>query len=124
MLIDRKELGNNKKSIRQTFELLRSYGMIEENLLSYNATLPILYYIHHKRYKKFANAKKYSNDRKEIKKWLYQALLRHFFSSRTDRVLEELREAFKPDFDNNKYIDNSFSFDSTIMNEKYRQLQQ
>ena len=107
-----------KKSIRQTFELLRSYGMIEENLLSYNATLPILYYIHHKRYKKFANAKKYSNDRKEIKKWLYQALLRHFFSSRTDRVLEELREAFKPDFDNNKYIDNSFSFDSTIMNEK------
>lgn len=116
-LLIEKNWENIRKSIQQTFNLLKTYGMIEENLLSYNATLPILYYIYHKGYyKNFSTAKKFESERQEIKKWLYQALLRHFFSHQTDTILNEIRNNFSPKIKSNIYIGPSFKFDSKTIN--------
>ena len=87
-----------RDSIDSLFELLYYFGLNSYTLTSNNATLPILYYIYHRKvYKNFANAKPFEKDRKAIKKWLLSALLRQGFGSHSDAALTSSRKAFTDD---------------------------
>lgn len=94
-----------RKSLFQLVNLIKNYGFIEESLTSYNALLPIYYYIFHKNLNNdFANAVGYEQERKIIKKWLICVLLRHAFGGSSDTTLHNARQAFFPDFENKIYI--------------------
>lgn len=99
------ELIENKwESIRDAiislFNLLRTYGITDYSLTSYNATLPILYYIYHKDiYADFANKICYAEDRRIIKQWLLSILIRRTFGAAADNVLTQSRKAFSIDDD-------------------------
>lgn len=87
-----------RDSILSLFDLMKSFGLTSFTLTSNNATLPILYYIHHS-----GNSHDYTNkvafeaERKEIKTWLYSAILRKTFGATTDSVLQQTRKAFTED---------------------------
>ena len=98
-----------RDSIDSLFDLLRAYGLDSYTLTSNNATLPILYYIYHRKiYKNFVNVKAFDEDRKIIKKWLFSALIRQGFGSHSDTTLTNARKAFTEDFEK-QYIENSVS---------------
>ena len=100
---------NIRDSIDSLFDLLRAYGLDSYTLTSNNATLPILYYIYHRKiYKNFVNVKAFDEDRKIIKKWLFSALIRQGFGSHSDTTLTNARKAFTEDFEK-QYIENSVS---------------
>ncbi|MBO4589111.1 MAG: DUF262 domain-containing protein [Bacteroidales bacterium] len=89
-----------RDSILSLFDLLKSFGLTDFTMTSYNASLPILYYLHHKNvyvdfYKKIAN-------REEcllIRKWIFTILLRRAFGASADSVLMQSRRAFTSDID-------------------------
>lgn len=115
---------NIRDSIDSLFDLLRAYGLDSYTLTSNNATLPILYYIYHRKiYKNFVNVKAFDEDRKIIKKWLFSALIRQGFGSHSDTTLTNARKAFTEDFEK-QYIENSVSsFPADEISKKiYRQL--
>lgn len=78
-------------AIIEVFKLMRIYGLNEYSLTSYNATLPILYYIYHKNIIDFSTKIHYSEDRSLIRKWLLVVLLKRVFGSSADTVLSEAR---------------------------------
>ena len=115
---------NIRDSIDSLFDLLRAYGLDSYTLTSNNATLPILYYIYHRKiYKNFVNVKAFDEDRKIIKKWLFSTLIRQGFGSHSDTTLTNARKAFTEDFEK-QYIENSVSsFPADEISKKiYRQL--
>lgn len=84
-----------RDAIISLFNLLRTYGITDYSLTSYNATLPILYYIYHKDiYNDFADRVCYAEDRKIIKQWLLSILIRRTFGASADNVLTQSRKAF------------------------------
>ena len=93
---------NNWTRIRDTisnlFDLLRSFGLTDFTMTSYNAAMPILYYLYHKDiyqdfYKKMGNRE----DCEIIKKWLFSILLRRAFGASADSVLAQSRRAYTTD---------------------------
>ena len=112
---------NIKAAIVSLFDLLRSFGLTSFNLTSNNATLPILYYIYHKNiYKNFTDKVGYEKERKEIKRWLFSAILRKTFGGQSDATLQQTRKTFTDDI-SEKYIDDNIMFsgvkiDSNIKN--------
>jgi uncharacterized protein with ParB-like and HNH nuclease domain len=85
-----------KSAIRLTVELVSSLGYNFNTLSSNNAIIPITYYIMKiNSPKNFVTSKKYSNDRKLIKKWLATSLLMRTFSGQPDNVLRPIREIVK-----------------------------
>lgn len=110
-------------SILCLFRLLRVYKFTGDNLTSKNATLPLLYYIYHKKlWKNFDTAIKYENERKEMKKWLCAVLLRKVFSGQSDTALSQARKGFGIDFDNNVFISNTFSFSASAINKNIERI--
>ncbi|MCI5523958.1 MAG: DUF262 domain-containing protein [Spirochaetia bacterium] len=96
-----------RDSIDSLFDLLRSYGLDNYTLTSNNATLPILYYIYHRKiYNNFVNAIKFDEERKVIKKWLLSVLIRQGFGGHSDTTLANSRKAFTDDFEK-EYIKDS-----------------
>lgn len=105
-------------AIQSLFDLLRSFGLTSFSLTSNNATLPILYYIYHgNKYDAFKDKVEYENDRAEIKRWLFSAILRKSFGGTSDATLQQTRKAFTNDIDAS-YIDltKSFSFNDINKN--------
>lgn len=105
-------------AIQSLFDLLRSFGLSSFSLTSNNATLPILYYIYHgNKYDGFKDKVEYENDRKEIKRWIFSAILRKSFGGTSDATLQQTRKAFTNDIDAS-YIDptKSFSFNDINKN--------
>ena len=93
------KIENNWESIRNAieslFDLLRTYGLNDYTLTSYNATMPILYYIYHKKiYCDFDKNIAYKEDRIVIKKWIFTILLRKVFGASADNVLSQSRSTF------------------------------
>lgn len=98
-----------RDSIDSLFDLLRSYGLDSSTLTSNNATLPILYYIYHRKiYNNFTNVKSFEKDRKIIKKWLFSALIRQGFGGTSDTTLTNARKAFTENFEK-EYIKDSIT---------------
>lgn len=110
-----------RDSIDSLFDLLRSFGLNSFTLTSNNATLPILYYIYHRKiYKNFTNVKAYEEDRKLIKKWLFSSLLRQGFGSHSDSALASARKAYTEDFEK-EFISNSIvQFPANEISEKIK----
>lgn len=78
------------------FDLLRRFGLNHSTLLSYNATLPILYYLYnYSEYEHFGTHKKYEKERINIRKWLFKTLLLKSFGTTSDSVLNNARKPMK-----------------------------
>lgn len=82
-----------RKSIVNLFELLHYFKLDHSSLLSYNATLPILYYLYHYTDSdKLTSSISYKNDRENVRTWLFKTLLLKSFSSTSDSVLSNARK--------------------------------
>lgn len=78
------------------FDLLRRFGLNHSMLISYNATLPILFYLyHHLEYEKIGLHKKYEEERTNIRTWLFRTLLLKSFGTTSDSVLNNARKPMK-----------------------------
>jgi len=85
-------------AIINLFDLLKTFGLTDYTLTSYNATLPILYYLFHNNiYTDFSTKMCYQEDRNAIQKWLFSILLRRISG---DAVLVQSRKAFTNNFEN------------------------
>ena len=94
---------NIRNSIISLFELLKTFGLTDFTLTSYNATLPILYYIYHKNiYRNFSTKIEFKKDRETIKKWLLTMIIRRAFGSSADNVLTQSRRAFTNDVEKDR----------------------
>lgn len=87
-----------RDAVSNLFDLLRSFGLTDFTMTSYNAAMPILYYLYHKDiyqdfYKKIGNRE----DCEIIKKWLFSILLRRAFGASADSVLAQSRRAYTTD---------------------------
>lgn len=77
------------------FDLLRSFGLNDYTMTSYNAAMPILYYLYHKGiYTDYYKRVQFKEERDIIRKWLFVILLRRAFGTSTDNVLIQSRKAF------------------------------
>ena len=89
-----------RNSILNLFDLAKSFGLTDYTLTSYNATLPILYYLYHRDiYEDFATKKCYETERESIRRWLFSILLRKTFGGQGDAVLTQARRAFTSDIE-------------------------
>ncbi|MBQ3774703.1 MAG: DUF262 domain-containing protein [Ruminobacter sp.] len=85
-----------KKAIKQTVNLVASFGYSRENLSSNNALIPIAYYLLTMGIpRNFVTSRKYRDSREKIKKWLILSLLKKVFSGQPDNVIRPIREIIK-----------------------------
>ena len=108
-------------AITNLFDLLQTFGFTQKTLTSFNATLPILYYLYHKNiYENFSTKKCYENERQEIKKWLLGILLKKVFGASADNILKQSRGAFTDDIEENKLNKNISNFPASEINNKIK----
>lgn len=83
-------------AIRLAVSLVASFGYSRENITSNNLLIPIAYYIKSiGTPENFVDSRKYTEDRKKIKKWFVSSLLRRVFSFMPDGILKPVREIVK-----------------------------
>jgi uncharacterized protein with ParB-like and HNH nuclease domain len=95
-----------KQALKKTIELLVEFGMNGTTLPSQNSILPISYYL-------MKGGALDISTKKELKKYLFHALLKNVFSGQGDTVLTNLRNSLRIKSDEtNDYIlkDNKFNF--------------
>lgn len=112
-----------RNSIISLFDLLRSFGLNDYTMTSYNAALPILYYLHHKGI--YNNYHQSINNREEclvIRKWLFSILLRKAFGSSADSVLMQSRRAYTQDIDKYYIGEDIISFPSQKINSELKKV--
>ena len=112
-----------RNSIISLFDLLRSFGLNDYTMASYNAALPILYYLHHKGI--YNNYHQSINNREEclvIRKWLFSILLRKAFGSSADSVLMQSRRAYTQDIDKYYIGEDIISFPSQKINSELKKV--
>ncbi|MCD4676220.1 MAG: hypothetical protein K8S18_09545, partial [Desulfobacula sp.] len=113
---------NIRNSILNLFDLMKVFGLTDYTLTSYNATIPILYYIYHKNiFKDFSTKTIHKDEREVIRTWLLKILVRRVFGGQPDSVLTQSRKAFTTDIDNLK-IDNNISFPSEDINTEIKRI--
>ena len=87
-----------KEAITSLFSLLRSFGLTDMTLTSYNATMPILYYLYKNEiYAGFDSKIQFETERSNIKQWLMKTLLLKSFGGSSDSTLEQARKSFEPE---------------------------
>lgn len=82
-----------QRTLRLTARLLASWGFSWQTLVSYNAVIPLAYYIY--RIGAPANlleSAHYKDDREHMVRWLRMALLKRTFGGQPDSVLRPLRQ--------------------------------
>ena len=101
-----------KKAIRLATNLVQSFGFSKNNFKTYNALIPIAYYLKTIGIPdNFVNTKYEDNNRKTIKKWLTHSILKKAFSGQPDNVIKPIREIIqKIKEDKNKV----FPFDKIV----------
>lgn len=112
-----------RDAISNLFNLLRSFGLTDFTMTSYNAAMPILYYLYHKGiyqdfYKKIGNRE----DCEIIKKWLFSILLRRAFGASADSVLAQSRRAYTTDITGSYIKETVTLFPATEINSEVRKL--
>ena len=110
-------------AVSNLFDLLRSFGLTDFTMTSYNAAMPILYYLYHKDiyqdfYKKMGNRE----DCEIIKKWLFSILLRRAFGASADSVLAQSRRAYTTDITGSYIKETVTLFPATEINSEIRKL--
>lgn len=89
------EWDNIRDAILVLFDLMRTYGLTRSSLTSYNATLPILYYLYHRGiYRDFCSSIGYLEEREKIRGWLMRTLIMRSFTSHADGTLTKTHRAF------------------------------
>lgn len=89
------EWDNIRDAILALFDLMRTYGLTRSSLTSYNATLPILYYLYHRGiYRDFCSSIGYVEEREKIRGWLMRTLIMRSFTSHADGTLTKTHRAF------------------------------
>ena len=112
-----------RDAVSNLFDLLRSFGLTDFTMTSYNAAMPILYYLYHKGiyqdfYKKIGNRE----DCEIIKKWLFSILLRRAFGASADSVLAQSRRAYTTDITGSYIKETVTLFPATEINSEIRKL--
>jgi len=101
--------GKFKSAIRKTLILVSSFGYNRDTLTSYNALIPIAYYIYRlDPPDNFVEAQKYTGERKIIFKWLVISLLKKIYGGQPDGVLRPMREAIQ------NSVNESFPFSDMV----------
>lgn len=78
-----------KECILSLFDLLQSFGLDGTTIKSYNATLPILYYLYcNDKYTNYTTSVGNAADRDIVRKWLLKTILYRTFGSSADSVLQ------------------------------------
>lgn len=96
-------------AIKLALKLVSNFGYHRDTLTSYNAIIPIAYYLYKiESPNNFVESTRHQKDRETIRKWLIIALLKRTFSGQPDNVLRPLREVIK------LYHDAGFPFDSIV----------
>ena len=90
----------NWKDIRNalTFAviLIANFGFNGNSLTTYNAIIPIAYYIHYNKLEKnILDSTKYYKDRQKIKEWLTRSILKNVFGGQPDSIYPALRKIIK-----------------------------
>lgn len=81
-----------KTAIIELFRLMKSFGLTGFSLTSYNATLPILFYLYHSGiFKDFSVKVQFKGEREVMKRWLLKSLLLQTFGASADTLLQKAR---------------------------------
>lgn len=95
--VNLKQIENNweaiKTAIKETVNLVNSFGIDRYNLTSVNAIIPIIYYLYKNPNLRLigSTADDKTRNRMKIQQWLIMALINNVFSRQTDNVLANLR---------------------------------
>ncbi|MFH2135618.1 MAG: DUF262 domain-containing protein [Pseudomonadota bacterium] len=87
-----------KNCIKQTFLLIRRFGINPQSLTSKNAVIPICYYLYRKEfdgqqlYLSINNLAKNHDQRAAMSQWFYMALLKGIFGGQADAILTSMRD--------------------------------
>ncbi len=107
----RAEWSKIKDSIQTATELLDEYGFSDNNILSYNAIMPIIYYI-------FKGGSVSQNNKKELRKFFIYAQLKRIFRANSLSTLTKLRQKLnnidKKKFKVKDFEDIEFTNDSSL----------
>ena len=87
--------GGYKSAINDALDLLVEFGLDKRSLTSYNALIPIAYYINYHNPDLSWDSTAGDSTRRRIHYWLTSALLNGTFNSRPDEVLSDAREAIQ-----------------------------
>lgn len=109
MLTIEKNWDDISQAIRLAVTLISSFGYNRDTLTSYNAIIPIAYYLYKiglpSNYSEYA---KYKDDRRIVFKWLIISLLKRTFGGQPDNVIRPVREIIRENYDAfpiNKIVD-------------------
>jgi uncharacterized protein with ParB-like and HNH nuclease domain len=85
---------NIQLSIKRTFQLVNSFGIDRENLTSFNALLPIAYYLHKTEFDLLsATTSSFIANAERIRRWLIAALLNRVFGGNSDNTIGSAKNA-------------------------------
>ena len=88
---------NIESAITDTVNVLNDLGFSEDNIISYNAIIPLVYYRYKNGQEAFADLIDPSSDevildeKMEVRKYLVAAQIRHIFGQSTNTTLEKIR---------------------------------
>ncbi len=90
-----------KSCIKETFILIRRFGINPQSLISKNAVIPVAYWLYKKQtsghplYTTINLLNKNHNERSVISQWFYMVLLKGIFGSQADALLTSIRDVMK-----------------------------
>lgn len=85
-----------KESIKIAFTTLKNFGLNDETVPSYNAIIPVIYYIYKRgNPRNFHTVTEFSKDRELIFNWLVRTSLKQTFSAHPDNLLKAIRDLIK-----------------------------
>ncbi len=114
---------NIRNSIISLFDLMHVFGLNDFTLTSYNAILPILYYLyHHSIYEDFHKKKQFKSERIKIKQWLLCMIVRRVFGGQPDTVLQQSRKAFTSDIEKEYITDKNDNFPNKEINKEIKRI--
>lgn len=91
-----------KDCIKETFKLIRKFGVNAQSLTSKNAVIPICYYLYQKRdefgnplYLTINDLSKQTEQREKISQWFYMVLLKGVFGGQADSIISSMRRVIR-----------------------------
>ncbi len=90
-----------KECIKNTWLLVRQFGINPQSLTSKNAVIPICYYLYKRKengqplYHEINDLAKFDDQRTKISLWFYMTLLKGIFGGQADTILTSMREVLK-----------------------------
>ncbi|HGH3548232.1 TPA: DUF262 domain-containing protein [Acinetobacter baumannii] len=91
-----------KNCIKETFKLVRKFGVNAQSLTSKNAVIPICYYLYKKNdesnkplYLTINDLAKHNEERDKISQWFYMVLLKGIFGGQADSIISSMRRIIK-----------------------------